>query len=163
MGECRLADGSLAARVTTDWVLLDGRNRIVRIPDDFGIAFVNPEVESEILRVAAPAGDPVAAASLPVRRTDLDPLDHVNNAVYVDWLTEALDASGWRGALEARGRSLRLEYLASAEHGNDVVVELFGDAATWTARIRRSGGGDLLRAHGGVAPLQGGRAEPPPR
>lgn len=27
LGECRLADGTLAARVTTDWVLLDGRNR----------------------------------------------------------------------------------------------------------------------------------------
>ena len=147
MGECRLADGSVAARVTTDWVLLDGRNRIVRIPDDFGVAFVNPEMESEILRVPAPAGDPVAAASLPVRRTDLDPLDHVNNAVYVDWLTEALDAAGWRGALEARGRSLRLEYLASAEHGSEVVVELFGHREAWTARIRRPGGGDLLRAH----------------
>src|SRR6185503_14718992 len=55
-GECRLADGSLAARVTTDWVILDGRNRIVRIPADFGVAFMNPEVESEILRVAPATG-----------------------------------------------------------------------------------------------------------
>ena len=151
MGECRLADGSLAARVTTDWVLLDGRNRIVRIPNDFGVAFVNPEVGGDILRVAAPSGDPIASAGLAVRRTDLDPLDHVNNAVYVDWLSEALDAAGWRGALEGQGRLLRLEYLASAEHGNDVVVDLFGDAATWTARIRRPGGGDLLRAQGAAS------------
>lgn len=152
MGECRLADGALAARVTTDWVLLDGRNRIVRIPDDFGVAFVNPEMESEILRVVAPAGEPVATVSLAVRRTDLDPLDHVNNAVYVDWLTEALDGAGWPSALDGPGRTLRLEYLASAEHGDDVVVELFGDPLTWTARVRRSGGGELLRARGSGLP-----------
>ena len=53
LGECRLADGRLAARVTTDWVLLDSRNRIVRIPADFGLAFTNPEIRSEIVRVPA--------------------------------------------------------------------------------------------------------------
>lgn len=151
LGECRLADGRLAARVTTDWVLLDGRNRIVRIPDDFGVAFLNPEMDSEILRVPAPAGEPVAATTLAVRRTDLDPLDHVNNAIYVDWLTEALDAAGWAARMEPTGRAgrrVRLEYLASAEHGNAVTVELFGAPAAWSARIRRSDGADLLRADG---------------
>jgi acyl-ACP thioesterase len=158
LGDCRLADGRLAARVTTDWVLLDGRNRIVRIPDDFGVAFLNPEIESEILRVAPPTGEPVAAIALAVRRTDLDPLDHVNNAVYVDWLTEALDSAGWQGAAEApepnadakeaTSRTIRLEYLASAEHGDEVTVELFGDPSAWTARIRRADGAELLRAQG---------------
>ena len=56
-------DGRLAARVTTDWVLLDGRGRVVRIPDDFGVAFANPEVKSEILRVPAETGCPRLAAS----------------------------------------------------------------------------------------------------
>ena len=148
MGECRLADGRLAARVTTDWVLLDGRNRIVRIPDDFGVAFLNPETDSEILRVPSPLGDPVGAITLAVRRTDLDPLDHVNNAVYVDWLTEALDNAGWHAAGEATDRTIRLEYLASAEHGNEVTIELFGEPAAWRARIRRADGAELLRARG---------------
>lgn len=148
MGECRLADGRLAARVTTDWVLLDGRNRIVRIPDDFGIAFVNPESHGDILRIPPPAGTPAAALTLSVRRADLDPLDHVNNAVYVDWLTEALDAAGWRAAEEPASRTIRLEYLASAAFGNEVTIELFGAAAAWSARIRRSDGAELLRAEG---------------
>ena len=30
------------------------RNRIVRIPADFGLAFANPEVKSEIIRVPEP-------------------------------------------------------------------------------------------------------------
>jgi acyl-ACP thioesterase len=146
LGECRLADGRLAAGVTTDWVLLDARNRIVRIPADFGVAFTNPEVESEILRVAPPTTAAVHALALGVRPADLDPLDHVNNAVYVDWLDEALDAAGWHDATGALPRTVRLEYLASAARGDGVVVELHGDPRAWSARIRRTDGLDLVRA-----------------
>jgi acyl-ACP thioesterase len=144
-GEVRLADGSPAARVTTDWVLLDSRGRIVRIPDDFGVAFANPEVQDEILRVSVPTGQAASALELAVRTRDLDPLDHVNNAVYVDWIEEALDAAGW---FQAPKRTIRIEYLASAARGDEVRIDLFGDPATWTARIRRSDGTELVRASG---------------
>jgi len=148
LGECRLADGRPAASVTTDWVLLDARNRVVRIPADFGVAFTNPEVRSEIVRVEAPSDAVASVAELHVRPSDLDPLDHVNNAVYVDWLEEALDAGGWRTATEALPRSYRLEYLASAARGDRVEVALHGTAAAWSATIRRSDGADLVRAQG---------------
>lgn len=148
LGECRLADGRLAARVTTDWVLLDARNRIVRIPEDFGIAFTNPEVRDEILRVPPPEGSRAHAIELTVRPSDLDPLDHVNNAVYVDWLEEALGAAGWQPRADDPSRTLRLEYLASAERGNTVAVELHGGPDAWSARIRRSDGLELVRASG---------------
>ena len=149
LGECRLADGRPAATVTTDWVLLDARNRIVRIPADFGVAFTNPEVRSEILRVDPPEGAPVSETQLQVRPSDLDPLDHVNNAVYVDWLEEALEATGWRAGTESLPRSYRLEYLVSAARGDRVVVGLHGSASAWSAAIRRTDGGDLVRAQGG--------------
>ena len=148
LSECRLADGGLAARVTTDWVLLDGRNRIVRIPGDFGVAFVNPETKSEILRVPPPDGPSVSSLTLQVRPRDLDPFDHVNNAVYVDWLDEALEAAGWRPATPEGAETWRLEYLASAGRGDEVVVDLHGDASAWQARIRRLDGPELLRAQG---------------
>ncbi|HUQ43959.1 MAG TPA: acyl-ACP thioesterase domain-containing protein [Candidatus Limnocylindria bacterium] len=145
MVEVRLSHGGLAARVTTDWVLLDGRGRVVRIPVDFGVAFVNPEVKDDILRVPAPQGPPAASLSVAVRPRDLDPLHHVNNAVYVDWLEEALLAAGW----PATGRrTVRLEYLASAASGDEIDVDLFGGAMAWSARIRRADGADLLRASG---------------
>jgi acyl-CoA thioesterase FadM len=147
-GECRLADGRPAASVTTDWVLLDARNRVVRIPEDFGLAFNNPELESEILRVAAPIGECVSELEVRVRPSDLDPLDHVNNAVYVDWLEEALESAGWGAATEALPRTYRLEYLASAARGDSVTVALRGEADTWTASIRRSDGQELVRAQG---------------
>lgn len=146
LGEGVLADGTLASRITTDWVLLDGRNRIVRIPDDFGVVFVNPEVDSEITRVAQPAGEPVSSLTLRVHPRDLDPLDHVNNAVYVDWLEEALETAGWKPAARAMPETWRLEYLASAGAGDEVTVDLHGEAAAWQARIRRSDGAELLRA-----------------
>lgn len=146
LGECRLADGRLAARVTTDWVLLDARNRVVRIPADFGLAFANPEVESEILRVTVPQDGPVHSHALTVRPADLDPLDHVNNAVYVDWVEEALEAAGWRAAGTALPRSTRLEYLASAERGDRIVVDLHGKPERWAAVIHRADGLPLVRA-----------------
>jgi len=148
LGECRLADGRPAASVTTDWVLLDARNRVVRIPADFGVAFTNPEVRSEILRIEAPAEAPVATLELRVRPSDLDPLDHVNNAVYLDWLEEALDAAGWSAATEAVPRTYRLEYLASAARGDRVEVALHGTGRAWSAVIRRADGPELVRATG---------------
>jgi len=147
LGECRLADGPLAARVTTDWVLLDSRNRIMRIPADFGLAFTNPEIRSEIVRVGPPDGVPARTLAVRVRVSELDPLDHVNNAVYVDWLDDALVAAGWNAATTLPRRA-RIEYLASAGRGDEVAVELFGDAARWAAVIRRSDGLELVRASG---------------
>jgi acyl-ACP thioesterase len=148
LGECRLADGSLVARVTTDWVLLDARNRIVRIPPDFGVAFTNPEVESEILRVPVPTGEPAYRLETPVHRRDLDPLGHVNNAVYVDWLEEALGAAGWLPGALLPPRRISLEYLSSAAAGDTVAIELRGLADSWTAVIRQPGGPDFVRASG---------------
>ena len=88
---------------------------------------------------------------LAVRSRDLDPLDHVNNAVYVDWLDEALESAGWPTPAGLDGATLRLEYLASAERGNEVVVDLHGAPGWWSARIRRGDGLDLVRAS--CAPL----------
>ncbi len=153
LGECRLADGRLAARVITDWVLLDARNHVVRIPADFGLAFTNPEVHGEILRVPAPPGAPALGVGMKVRPSDLDPLDHVNNAVYLDWLDEALEAAGWSAANTTLPRRTRLEYLASAARGDDVDLELHGDSGAWTAVIRRADGLELVRAAGAAVAL----------
>jgi len=149
LGECRLADGTLAARVITDWVILDDNGRLVRIPEDFGLSFTNPELDGDITRVG-PATIPSDAATLEirVRPHDLDPMDHVNNAVYLDWLEEALAAAGDPSAVAAFPRAIRLEYLASAAPGDAVVVRTWAEAGAWHATIARADGTEFVRATG---------------
>jgi acyl-CoA thioester hydrolase len=149
LGECRLADGRSAATVTTDWVLLDARGRIVRIPADFGVAFTNPEIGAEIIRVGPLEAAAPRSIELAVRPSDLDPLAHVNNAVYLDWLEEALEAAGLPATELDLPRRYRLEYLASAALGDTVAVDVAGDPGHWAARIRRADGLELVRAEGG--------------
>ena len=47
-------------------------------------------------------------------------MDHVNNAVYADWLEEAVIAAGGRAAVRAIPRLARLEYARAAEPGATV-------------------------------------------
>ncbi|HYN68988.1 MAG TPA: thioesterase family protein [Candidatus Eisenbacteria bacterium] len=150
LGESRFADGTPAAVVRTDWVLLDDRGRVVRIPADFGLSFSNPELADDILRVELPAPPSGSARlELTVRPQDLDPMGHVNNAVYLDWIEEALTAAGLGDAVAAIPRRARLEYVASAPPDAAVTVTAWGEADRWWARIDRAGA-DLVRASGGV-------------
>jgi acyl-CoA thioesterase FadM len=161
LGECRLADGSMAARIITDWVILDDNGRLVRIPPDFGLSFTNPELSGDIIRVTLeePAADPGSLA-VRVRPHDLDPMDHVNNAVYLDWLEEALAAAHRADDVTALPRTVRLEYLASAAPGDEVTIRTWAAEAGWQARIARADGLEFVRATGSpaaAAQLSGGR------
>jgi acyl-CoA thioester hydrolase len=148
LGQSRFADGALVATVRTDWVLLDERGRVVRIPADFGLSFSAPEVHADILRVQLPA-EPEGSVrlELAVRPHDLDPMGHVNNAVYLDWIEEALAAAGLAAAVTAIPRRARLEYIASAPPGATITVRAWGGPETWWARVERAGT-DLVRAAG---------------
>lgn len=146
--ELRLPDGPAAARVTTDWVILDERGRLGRIPLDFGESFANPELDGEPLRVDLP-DPPGDAPALPirVRPPDLDPMDHVNNAVYLDWLEESVAAAGGGTAITAAPRRIRIEYAASAGAGDELDAQSWIDGSTWWHRlVRRSDGIESARA-----------------
>lgn len=149
LAEALLPAGELVARIVTDWVILDGRGRPVRIPADFGLSFANPELDAGSLRVDPVEVGAEAVLRLRVRPQDLDPMRHVNNAAYLDWLEEALLArdAGAVG-LEALPRSARLEYVASAGPDDGVEVVTWRDGPRWSARIRRADGTELLRASG---------------
>ena len=170
LADARLAGGALAARIVTDWVILDDRGRLVRIPEDFGLSFTNPELPGEILRAELPRwaaeASPGSEIRFDVRPHDLDPMGHVNNAAYLDWVEEGLIAAapgtgdvgrsgdaGNAGATDSVGslpRRARMEYLASAEPGDEIVVTTWRDGAAWASRIARAGGQDVLRAVGGT-------------
>ena len=55
-------------------------------------------------------------------------MDHVNNAVYADWLDEAVLAAGGAGAAaRAIPRLARLEYARAAEPGATSVARVWPD------------------------------------
>ena len=141
------AGGRLVAWVHIDWVLLDARGAPTRIPAEFDAVFGAPAATFGLARVevgAVPAG--AARMTLTVRPQELDPMDHVNNAVYADWLDEAIIVAGGQVAVRAVPRLVRLEYARAAEAGASLVAEAWLDPGGWSCRIADAEGADLLRA-----------------
>lgn len=143
--------GDLVAWVHTDWLLIDGRGRITRVPDVFGTTFPAPLVNDMLGRVAVPPGPPSAVRHrFRVRPHELDPMAHVNNAVYVDWLEDSViaaeggDGSG-AGSIGRIPRRYRLEYAAAAVPGVELETETWRDGEAWAHRTTAAGA-DVLRA-----------------
>ena len=71
---------------------------------------------------------------------------HANNAVYADWLEEAVLAAGDEGAVRTIPRLARLEYARAAEPGVELTGAVWPDAGGWSFRLSDPGGTELLRA-----------------
>jgi acyl-ACP thioesterase len=143
----------LAAVVRIDWVLLDGSGSPTRIPSEFEVFFRSsaPTAGLQLGRVTLGESPPEAQRrTIIVRPQELDPLDHVNNAVYADWLDEAvLAAAGAEGPDIVRGlpRRVRLEYALAAEPGERLETLTWQDEGGWSCAVRRaSDSSDVLRA-----------------
>jgi acyl-ACP thioesterase len=101
----------------------------------------------EMLKVCLPEVPSDAAdRRFHVRRRDLDPLDHVNNSVYVDYFEEALEVAGQSELLGATPRRYELEYLAAAGHGERLLDRVWRVDGGWAYRLCRDDGTDLFRA-----------------
>lgn len=149
------AGGALLAWVHIDWVLVDARGAPTRIPPEFERAFGAPPATLGLARVdlgVTPAD--AARTRLAVRPQELDPMDHVNNAVYADWLDEAVLEAGGARAVRAIPRLARLEYARAAEPAAKLTAEAWPDDDAWSCRVIDAGG-DLLRAR--LEPLSGDR------
>jgi acyl-ACP thioesterase len=139
--------GTLVASVQIDWVLLDARGAPTRIPSEFDVVFGAPAGALELARVDL--GDVPAAAArtdFRVRPQELDPMDHVNNAVYADWVDESVLAAGGTGAVRAVPRLVRLDYARAAEPAAQLVSDVWSAAGAWSCRVSEAGGAELLRA-----------------
>ena len=142
-GEFRLDDGRLAGWVHTDWVMIDGRGALTRIPPIFGEIFGGLDATGQIGRVAL--SDTPAEAELDrvvVRRHELDPMAHANNAVYLDWLEESIENAGdERRIVDALPRGYRMEYLAAVAEGDRVERAAWEVNRTWHVRLTLEGTG----------------------
>lgn len=147
--EFRLAEtGELAARAFTDWVFLDTVNhRPASIPHTLVNDFFPEGAPAEF-----PPRQPFPALSLPppgafkIRRQvawqDIDSLQHVNNAVYMDYFNECgfqvcaafhwpwkrMNDQGFALVL----RQAHLQYLQPAVLGDELEI------TTWVSDVRRA-------------------------
>lgn len=130
-------DAKMVARASTDWVLMDMNTRYpASIPPEIVTAYAHGEDMStvaEVPRLPFPRFPAMPDDAYHHRRRvewrDLDPAQHVNNAVYVHYAAEAE-----RQALAASGRTFeqvvprrwQIEYKLAAVLDDEV------DVATWT-------------------------------
>lgn len=140
------ADGALCARVHIDWILVDARGAPARIPPEFDAVFRPPAAAFRLGRVdLGEAPSDSVRMDLVVRPQELDPMDHVNNAVYADWLDEAVLAAGGGHVVRATQRLARLEYARAAEPAATLVAEAWQDDGAWSCRVIDADG-ELMRA-----------------
>ncbi len=150
--EARLGDGTLAFWAHTDWVMTDHRGMPGRVPPEFPARFAVPPGAFEPGRVSLPpAPSDAAVHRATVRPQDIDPMGHVNNAAYVDYLEEVLHAAGEPGRriIAALPRRVRLEYAAAAVPGAALTGTAWPEGAEdddgWAWRLCDDGGRDLAR------------------
>ncbi|MEP6639777.1 MAG: acyl-ACP thioesterase domain-containing protein [Chloroflexota bacterium] len=141
------ADGALRSWVHIDWVLLDSRGAPTRIPQEFDAVFGAPAATFGLARVdLGEIPSERARMTFTVRPQELDPLDHVNNAVYADWLDESVSAAGGALATRAVPRLVRLDYARAAEPAAALVADAWPASGGWSCRVTDADGADLLRA-----------------
>lgn len=159
----RVGDGRILARAAANWVYLDRMSmRPARIAPDIVALFKNPEPSpfgpSHIAKAAAAVESPLRGMT--TRRAqyfEADSAKHTNNAVYVDWLEQAvrdtLAQCGYKSGI-ATGPTLwfhghSLEYLSPALPGQELEIStrLTGrgkSAGHWRQEIRRLESHDLI-------------------
>ena len=96
------APASRVATMIIDWVLLGPSGTPTRVPPEILGAFPVELPSFEPTRVAVPSADDAVRHTLSVRPRDLDPMAHVNNAIYLDYLEEGVELAGGSDLLNAR-------------------------------------------------------------
>ena len=145
--EVRDPSGELLARLEIDWVMVNERGIPTRVPDDFHKFVVDGAAGFEMLKVALPEAPPDAVERrFHVHRRDLDPLDHVNNSIYLDYFEEALEAAGQGELLRATPRRYYLDFASSAERDDLLVGRTWPYENGWAYRLTRQDGNEVFRA-----------------
>jgi acyl-ACP thioesterase len=142
----RDSERPLAAAIT-DWVLLSDGGTPARVPQEIVDVFVDPQPEFTPLRLNVPAAPSAATTNeLSVRRSELDPMAHVNNATYLDYLDEHYLAGKRAIQPIELPRRYRAEFLVSAEPDVRLIGRGWQDGFAWWYRLEDDSGREMLRA-----------------
>ena len=131
-----LGHGELVGVAITDWVLLNASGRPVRPPQEILDAFGSDFGEFTPMRMEEPtAPESASPREFRPRRSELDPMAHVNNAAYLDYMDEQfLGLERIRHGLPVP-RRYRAELLFSAEAGAQVIGRGWEDGAVWNYEL----------------------------
>jgi Fur family ferric uptake transcriptional regulator len=144
--DCVTEDGTLVAHGLVDWVMTTDAGAPARIPAEL-LAVFGGRDQLQPAHVAPATPSPDAAEwRFGVAQRDLDPMGHANNAVYIDWVDEAVARAGGAADLEATPRRYRLEYLLPASPGTPLLARTWRLDGAWRVRFDTAEGAELLRA-----------------
>jgi acyl-ACP thioesterase len=120
----------------TDWVLITEAGRPVRPPQEILDAFGSDFGEFTPMRLEAPTvPESASPREFRPRRSELDPMAHVNNAAYLDYMDEQfLGLDRIRHGLPVP-RRYRAEFLFSAQAGAKVVGRGWEDGPAWNYEL----------------------------
>jgi acyl-ACP thioesterase len=142
-----LDEERLNAVAVTDWVLLNARGFPTRVPTEIVEVLKSPPGNFAPLRVGPATPPPTASArAFHVRRSELDPMAHVNNAAYLDYLDEQFLGDDRARHRLPIPRRYRAEFLASAEPQRNLTGQGWREDHSWSYRLTDDGGRELFRA-----------------
>ena len=126
----------IIAVAITDWVLITEAGRPVRPPQEILDVFGSDLGEFTPMRMEAPtAPESASLREFRPRRSELDPMAHVNNAAYLDYMDEQfLGVERIRHGLPVP-RRYRAEFLASAEAGARVSGRGWSEGSAWLYQL----------------------------
>jgi acyl-CoA thioesterase FadM len=138
--EVRSTEGELRAVVLTDWILVSETGRPARVPAEIGEAFSDGETFSPGRVVLGEPPPDATYVELRVRPQDLDPMRHVNNARYLDFVDEAL------GGSNSGAKRYTLEFLRPAAPDEFLTASAWRAGESWSVSIAGAPGDQVLRA-----------------
>ncbi len=161
----RASDGQVIARAQSRWALIDAETLFpIRMPpemqdlfkpngktalegDDF-LRMIKPPAGSE------PAGGFQHVSGRRVQRYELDSARHVNNAVYLDWLEQAVVEACAEGNPWCEGGppfqvGVQIDYLRPAQAGDEIEIHSTPLGRTpkgilWEHQVLRRNDGEIL-------------------
>ena len=132
----------------TDWVLLNDAGRPVRPPTDIPEVFGSASDFTPLRVELGALADDATERSFHVRRSEADPMAHVNNAGYLDYLDEqyltVFDAP--MDAPLPLPRRYRAEFVGSAVPGATLVGRSWQGETAWCYRLADDEGREMFRA-----------------
>jgi acyl-CoA thioesterase FadM len=145
--EVRNGAGELLAALEIDWVMTNQKGMPTRVPDEMFGFVADKTATFDMFKLALPETPRDAAEhTFRVRRRDLDPLDHVNNSVYIDYFEEALEAAGQGSLLAETPRRYEIDFVAAAERDNVLTGRTWQVEDGWAYRLSRNDGSEIFRA-----------------